>query len=402
MGKGGGGGGGLTQEQKDLQRERWKFDYQQMSNRVAYQHDTFWDSVNNAESIREHKNAVATQEWVDKEKMRIFDFNNQVEAYNASVKSYEEQLDYNALAMELSTNDNNRKYNERLSEIGFKNEDRLMNLGFNKRDLTRKLKGQKQALAQKAQGNMLEGLQKAGAAMATGQAGRSARKNFQAILAQQGQVQAGLTDQLILEETGYDFALEKAEKGASFAGKQLKESMSSAMEQWHADDNQLRLQKLSADMGAESKLAPSPVEPPPLSPPIDLPKPNITPPPQMISKDQWIKLKPAEDVGGGGGGGGGFLGALATMAQIGATVAAHGSDDRLKYDITRVGTSEKGIPKYTFRYRADGKHGPKYIGTSAQDLLAMGREDAVVQKEKDGFYYVNYSKLDVDMEVVST
>ena len=39
MGKGGGGGGGLTQEQKDLQRERWKFDYQQMSNRVAYQHD---------------------------------------------------------------------------------------------------------------------------------------------------------------------------------------------------------------------------------------------------------------------------------------------------------------------------------------------------------------------------
>ena len=136
MGKGGGGGGGLTQEQKDLQRERWKFAYQQMSNRVAYQHDTFWDSVNNAEQIRQHKNATATKEWVDKEKMRIFDFNNQVEAYNASVKSYEEQLDYNALAMELSTNDNNRKYNERLTEIGFKNEERLMNLGFNRRDLT--------------------------------------------------------------------------------------------------------------------------------------------------------------------------------------------------------------------------------------------------------------------------
>jgi len=74
----------------------------------------------------------------------------------------------------------------------------------------------------------------------------------------------------------------------------------------------------------------------------------------------------------------------------------------LKYDITRVGTSPEGIPKYTFRYRADGKHGPKYIGTSAQDLLAMGRKDAVGQKEKDGFYYVDYSKLDVDMEIVTT
>ena len=50
----------------------------------------------------------------------------------------------------------------------------------------------------------------------------------------------------------------------------------------------------------------------------------------------------------------------------------------------------------------DGKHGPKYIGTSAQDLISIGRKDAVGQKEKDGFYYVDYSKLDVDMEVVTT
>ena len=400
MGKGGGGGGGLTEDQKRAQKERWKFDYQQMSNRVAYQHDSFWDSINNAEQIREHKNAVATQEWIGKEKMRIFDFNNQVEAYNASIGAYEEQLDYNALAQELATNDNTRKYNERLQEIGFKNEDRLMKLGFDKRELATKWKGQKQSLAQKAQGSMLEGMQKQGAVLASGQTGRSARKNLQATLAAQGQVQAALTDQLILEETGYNFAIEKGDKQSQFAGRQLKQSFSSAYDEWHAGDNQVRLQKLSADMAAESKLAPMPKEPPQLDPPINLPKPNVTPPPGMITKDQWHKLRPAEDVGGGGGGGGGFLGALATFAQIGSVIAS--SDDRLKYDITRVGTSPKGIPQYTFRYRLDGEHGPKYMGTSAQDLLAMGRKDAVGQKEKDGFYYVDYSKLDVDMEVVST
>ena len=94
MSKGGGGGGGLTQEQKDAQENRWQFDWQQLSNRVNYQHDSYWDSVNNAEKIRDHKNAVATREWVDKEKMRIFDFNNQVAAYNASVDAYHDQLDY--------------------------------------------------------------------------------------------------------------------------------------------------------------------------------------------------------------------------------------------------------------------------------------------------------------------
>ena len=399
---GGGGGGGLTDDQKRAQRERWKFDFQQMENRVNFQHDQFWDSVNNAEKIREHKNATATREWVEKEKMRIFDYNNQVAAYNAGAEAYEKQLDYNALAAELATNDNNRKYNEQLQEIGFKNEDRFINLGFNKRDLGHKLKGQKQALAQKAQGALLEGIQKQGQAFATGQTGRSARKNIQAVLAAQGRQQSALTDQLLLEETGYSFALEKMETQAEFQSRQLRESMRSARGQWQADEQQLRLQKLSADMAAEDKLAPEPQEPPQLEPPLDLPRPDITPPPQMITREQWHELRPAEDVGGGGGGGGGFLGALATIAGIGANIAAMGSDDRLKYDITRVGTSEQGIPKYTFRYRADGKHGPKYIGTSAQDLLAMGREDAVVQKEKDGFYYVDYSKLDVDMEVVST
>ncbi len=78
------------------------------------------------------------------------------------------------------------------------------------------------------------------------------------------------------------------------------------------------------------------------------------------------------------------------------------SDDRLKYDINRVGTSPSGIPEYTFRYRGEGAHGPTYKGTSAQDLLAMGRKDAVGQTEKDGFLGVDYSKLDVDFEVITT
>ena len=53
MSKGGGSKGGLTEDQKRQQKERWKFDFQQMSNRVNYQHDSIWDSVNIAEKIRE-------------------------------------------------------------------------------------------------------------------------------------------------------------------------------------------------------------------------------------------------------------------------------------------------------------------------------------------------------------
>ncbi len=76
------------------------------------------------------------------------------------------------------------------------------------------------------------------------------------------------------------------------------------------------------------------------------------------------------------------------------------SDDRVKRTYNRVGTSPSGVPIYTFRYMKDGEHGPWYKGTSAQDLIAMGRTDAVVQYKKDGFYHVDYSKLDIDFEQV--
>ena len=74
------------------------------------------------------------------------------------------------------------------------------------------------------------------------------------------------------------------------------------------------------------------------------------------------------------------------------------SDDRLKYDINRVGTSGKGVPIYTFKYRHEGRHGPTYRGTSAQDLQQMGLDKAVGTTEDGGFYYVDYGQIDVTFE----
>ena len=394
-----GGGTKGTPQQDAYNEERWKFDWQSIQNRHAYNKSAFDANIRNNDRIRDVKNQNAQNEWEYKEQMRIFDYNNQVAAFNASVEAYEKQKDFNALALELTTHDNTRKYNERLIDIGFKNETRLMELGFNKRDLAQKLKGQTQALTQKSQGALLEGLQKQGQALASGQSGRTARKNVQSVIAQQGQVQASLAAQLIQEQTGYEFALEKGHKGAALAGRQLHQSMLSGRDQYLSDNMQAELQHYGANLQAESQLAPTPQLPPQLNPPIELPRPEVTPPPEPPSQEQWEALKPPP---GSTAGGSGLMGVIATVAQVGAQVAIAQSDDRLKYDITRVGTSPSGIPKYTFKYRMDGKHGPKYIGTSAQDLISIGRKDAVGQKEKDGFYYVDYSKLDVDMEVVTT
>ncbi len=74
-----------------------------------------------------------------------------------------------------------------------------------------------------------------------------------------------------------------------------------------------------------------------------------------------------------------------------------GSDERLKEDIYKLGYSDSGIPTYMFKYK--GKNST-YTGTLAQDLLKLGREDAVILDDK--YYKVNYNLIDIDMKKLKT
>ena len=86
---------------------------------------------------------------------------------------------------------------------------------------------------------------------------------------------------------------------------------------------------------------------------------------------------------------------ISSIGNIAGSVA--GSDIRLKEDIYKLGYSDSGIPTYMFKYK--GKNST-YTGTLAQDLLKLGREDAVIL---DGKYYkVNYNLIDIDMKKLKT
>ena len=72
------------------------------------------------------------------------------------------------------------------------------------------------------------------------------------------------------------------------------------------------------------------------------------------------------------------------------------SDTRLKENIIYQGTSNSGIPIYIFNYIGETI---RYIGTMAQDLLRLGRADAVTVMDS-GYYGVYYDKIDVDMKKI--
>ena len=71
------------------------------------------------------------------------------------------------------------------------------------------------------------------------------------------------------------------------------------------------------------------------------------------------------------------------------------SDIRLKENINKTGVSKSGIPIYTFNYKGKKE---VWSGTMAQDLIAIGRSDAVTITDS-GYYAVYYDMLDVDMKL---
>ena len=78
------------------------------------------------------------------------------------------------------------------------------------------------------------------------------------------------------------------------------------------------------------------------------------------------------------------------------------SDKRLKTDIYRIGMSPSGIPVYTWKYKEEvgdldqsvDTEGT-YFGAMAQDLLELA-PNVVMKNPSDGYYRVDYSKIDVD------
>ena len=74
------------------------------------------------------------------------------------------------------------------------------------------------------------------------------------------------------------------------------------------------------------------------------------------------------------------------------------SDVELKENISKVGTSPSGLGIYEWNYI--GKP-DRYRGVIAQDLIAHGREDAIVEAD-NGYLMVRYDKIDVDLHHLTT
>ena len=93
----------------------------------------------------------------------------------------------------------------------------------------------------------------------------------------------------------------------------------------------------------------------------------------------------------------GFLNLANQVVSIGAGITAwQASDIRLKENVEQVGTSPQGYKVYEFNYKDDFTN-TRYRGAMAQDVVKKNPMAVGIQ---DNYLTVDYSQIDVDMEVV--
>ena len=74
------------------------------------------------------------------------------------------------------------------------------------------------------------------------------------------------------------------------------------------------------------------------------------------------------------------------------------SDIRLKTNVNKIGVSNNGINIYEFRFI--NQPNDLYQGVIAQELIGTEFESAT-KIESDGYYHVDYSKLDVEFKKIN-
>ena len=252
----GGGADEAYQEQADHQNrynnEMHSFQWGAAQDNYAYQQQTIAYAKRNDETLRNYQDQTNFNGWLNRENMRMYEFDKQVEAYNASVVSYEKQLDYNDIAADIALADENRAYQDQLIAFGFQNQDLLMKYfqmgeqaSLDTQGLTTKI-NQAQSLADlqvketkqnkdwaeaqaaldqaglrdslaavkaesafKTQEMRLGYLDKEGKQRNLGQSGRSAGKAIQALLATHGANQAAMADSISRAESKYQLDARK-------------------------------------------------------------------------------------------------------------------------------------------------------------------------------------------------
>ena len=318
----------MVEKQFEADIANWNYNWQEANDAYTYALEDIDIAEWNFEQQRKYRDAEALREWIDQDKQRMFDYNQQVKAYNASVESYGVQLDYNEVANDLATAAAARAYQDKLTLMGYQFEDIKIGserserdigvkrrglqeqlregkvaLSINKKQLKANLSAKQAEMNSKLELQRLQGFDFEGKVRALGQAGRSANRN--AVAARQASQRLeyaiidamdrteqtsgldleaiankleALGDKIDLQDEALINDLWNTRVDVEYNEAQLRDQLKSNNLAFEAAGEKRKLDKYGADLRAREMLAPAPILAPQISKPLEMPEPQLQKP----------------------------------------------------------------------------------------------------------------------------
>ena len=365
--------------QDKANKKAWEYEWEQVQ--TGY-NDTL---VRNALTRKQneeallYKEATSKQGWQYQMSIREHQYNAAVTQYNKSEKLFEAQVDYNQVAAQLATESAAAVRDERFDSVMYQGMEALHGLRSkksaidtlqNKADMQMVGKAteadqQKQGLtlerqakraesAFSAQSMLTKSLQQTGQALAKGQAGRSAAKTYQSMVADYGRASAQLADQVNRADSAYNLAMVGIDKSLDLArtdyaitkkdlntqkrfldaGYRLGEDQREATKlsigkSYEREFEKIKHDQYGANIRADAQRMGKPGMPPPIPKPLELPRTQILDPPIPIRPPKPLKGQgsptPYSSNTGGSSGSGGMFGAIGgAVGAIGTAASVFG------------------------------------------------------------------------------
>lgn len=353
-----------SKAQAKYNKEAWKRDERERKDTFRWASRQVELQEYNDKNAAAYRDTVQKEDWAHEMRIQDYDFASKVSQFNQSEKQYAQQVDYNAIAATIARDEQALWLDEKLLDIEFQNEDLLLNSAKQIDDITFKSKHlavkkgsdrdqfstERQAVALeqqfkraetsfKLQDNRIKKLQAEGQVRAMGQAGRSARKNRQSVLAMAGMQQSaligqmsrtdsmfGVKDQQIFDKYKYarlgsDIEGEKLISDADFVAdtrnlgqRKLEASADSAHKRNRSNLQRIDHDQYGADMAAENNRMAPPEDMPRRKAPYSTPRTEFMKPrmPEKLTKPMGAMATSNAGLWSGISSGLGTIGSVAT------------------------------------------------------------------------------------------
>jgi len=336
------GGGGGKQDNSDQVEAQYEYDMDAWAynNAVAqrnYNHGILTNAIarRNQEEQALYREASAGQDWDYQMAIRETEHKARVAAYNKSEKMYGAQLGLNQRAAGLAFENARNVNTERQSKLAFEIQQSALKTRQEEKSRTLQHQQLRAKAAFDSQDSFVKSMQAKGAAAATGQAGVSANKKYQSIVAESGRQQAAMVDGLTRADSAYNLAMYGLSANYQMQRTQQGQSKLSIIRAFDHSIKKAKFDWFAANVKADANRMSMPIPPPPIPKPLSIPRAILVDGPIPIFSPEPIEgtvtstKTSSGGVGGAlGGAASGFMMGASTgmphMAGIGAVVGGIG------------------------------------------------------------------------------